>query len=273
MSTIDAAALRAALRPASHARMARLDVFPEIDSTNAWLMSQPPPQAGTHRVAIADHQTAGRGRAGSRWLSAPGASLCLSIAHTFCERPCNLSPLTLAIGVATVHALRDVGAEDVKLKWPNDIVAADGKLGGVLAESHNRPDCGTSVVIGIGINLALPPDILTNVDSRWAQSPVDLSSVLDRSLPRESLAATMIDHVVGALDTYESRGFDAFAESWRRYDWLLGKVVIVEQTGGSLRGTASGIDENGALLVKEAATTTRVIAGSIRVDGIESGLR
>lgn len=267
MSTIDAAALRSALRPESHARMAQLDVFPEIDSTNAWLMAQPAPPAGAHRVAIADHQTSGRGRGGNRWLSAHGASLCLSIAHTFRERPCNLSALTLAIGVAAVHALRDAGADDVKLKWPNDIVAGDGKLGGVLAESHNRSDCGASVVIGIGINLAPSPDIQRNVDSGWAPSPIDLGSVLGRSLPRESLAATMIDHVVDALEIFEGRGFDAFAKSWRRYDWLLGKVIIVEQPGGSLRGTASGIDDDGALLVKEKAATTRVIAGSIRVDG------
>ena len=247
--------------------MAQLDVFPEIDSTNAWLMAQPAPTAGAHRVAIADHQTSGRGRGGNRWLSAPGASLCLSIAHTFRERPGNLAALTLAIGVAAVYALRDAGADDVKLKWPNDIVAGDGKLGGVLAESHNTSEGGATVVIGIGINLELPPEILASVDSGWAQSPVDLRVVLERGVSRESLAAGMIAHVVDTLETFEGRGFDAFAESWRRYDWLRGRAITVEQPGGSVRGTASGIDDDGALLVREAATTTRVIAGSIRLGG------
>ncbi len=268
MSTIDAAALRAALAPAVLSRMARLDVFPAIDSTNAWLMAQPAPPAGTHHVAIADHQTSGRGRGGNRWLSAPGSSLCLSIAHSFRRYTGDLSALTLAIGVAAVHALRDAGAGDVKLKWPNDIVAADGKLGGVLAESHNRAEGGAAVVIGIGINLALPPEILSSVDSGWAQSPVDLKNLLGRGVERESLAATVIRHVVDTLETFGAQGFDAFAESWRRYDWLLGRAITVEQSGGSLRGTASGIDDDGALLVREAATTTRVIAGSIRVDRV-----
>ena len=268
MSTIDSAVLRAALAPAVLSKMVQLEVFPEIDSTNAWLMAQPAPTAGAHRVAIADHQTSGRGRGGNRWLSAPGASLCLSIAHTFQGRPGNLAALTLAIGVAAVHALRDAGADDVKLKWPNDIVAGDGKLGGVLAESHNTAEGGATVVIGIGINLELPREILASVDSGWAQSPVDLKIVLERGVSRESLAAGMITHVVDTLETFEGRGFDAFAETWRRYDWLLGRAITVEQTGGSLRGTASGIDDDGALLVREAAATTRVIAGSIRVDGV-----
>jgi BirA family biotin operon repressor/biotin-[acetyl-CoA-carboxylase] ligase len=267
MSTIDAAALREALAPVIRSKLAQLEIFPEIDSTNAWLMAQPAPTPGAHRVAIADHQTSGRGRGGNRWLSAPGGSLCLSIAHTFRERPGNLAALTLAIGVAALYALRDAGADDVKLKWPNDIVAGDGKLGGVLAESHNTSVGGATVVIGIGINLELPPEILASVDSGWAQSPVDLRVVLEAGVSRESLAAGLITHVVDTLETFEGRGFDAFAESWRRYDWLRGKAIKVEQPGGSLRGTASGIDDDGALLVREASATTRVIAGSIRLDG------
>jgi len=270
MSSIDAAAIREALNPATASMMARLDVFPEIDSTNAWLMAQPAPEAGMHRVAIAGHQTAGRGRGDRRWLSAPGSSLCLSIAHTFHQNPGNLSALTLAVGVAAVHALRDTGANDVKLKWPNDIVAGDGKLGGMLAESHYRSESSATVVVGIGINLDLPPDILASVDSGWAQSPADLASILRSSVSAAALSAAMIDHIVHSLTTFEGQGFHAFAETWRRYDWLRGRTVSVRQPGGTVRGTASGIDSDGALLVQEAATTTRVISGSIEVPGMGS---
>jgi BirA family biotin operon repressor/biotin-[acetyl-CoA-carboxylase] ligase len=268
MSSTDAAAIRDALNPVSVARMAQLDVFPEIDSTNAWLMAQPAPETGMHRIAIADHQTAGRGRGGKRWLSAPGSSLCLSIAHTFRDRPDNLAALTLAVGVAAVQALHDVGAPDVKLKWPNDFVACDGKLGGMLTESHYRSEASAAVVVGAGINLELPPDLLASVDAGWAQSPVDLKSILGRRVSREPLYAAMIDHIVDALLTFEQQGFGAFAETWRRYDWLQGRAVTVEQPGGAISGTATGIDADGALLVRRAMTTTRVISGSIRVDGI-----
>ena len=268
MTSIEAAAIREALNPDTISRMARLDVFPEIDSTNGWLMAQPVPDTGMHRVAIAGHQTAGRGRGDKRWLSSPGSSLCLSIAHTFEDKPDNMSSLTLAVGVAAVHALRDTGAADVQLKWPNDIVAGEGKLGGMLAESHHRSGSGATVVVGIGINLDLPPDILASVDSAWAHSPADLASVLGRNVSPESLSAAMIDHIVDSLLTFEGQGFRAFAATWRRLDWLQGRAVTVRQAGRSVHGTAFGIDNDGALLIKEAATTTRVISGSIEVHGI-----
>ena len=270
MSSIDSAAILYALNPASASRMARLDVFPEIESTNAYLMAEPAPDIGAHRVAIAGHQTAGRGRGENRWLSAPGSSLCLSIAHTFRGRPGNLSALTLAVGVAAIRALRDTGVDDVKLKWPNDIVAQDGKLGGMLAESHHASATNASVVVGIGINLELPPAILENVDSGWAHAPVDLKSLLGRTVPPESLAAAMIHHIADALPTFEEQGLQAFAESWGECDWLRGRDITVQQTSGSVTGTASGIDSDGALLVRAAETTTRVISGSILVDRVGS---
>ena len=270
MSSIDSAAIHDALKPANAATVARIDVFPEIESTNSYLMARPAPAAGMHRVAIAGHQTAGRGRGENRWLSAPGSSLCLSIAHTFRERPENLSALTLAIGVAAVRALRDTGIDHVMLKWPNDIVASDGKLGGMLAESHSTSGTNASIVVGIGINLELPPEILDSVDSAWAHAPVDLRSLLGRAVMPEPLSAALIDHIVDALLTFEKQGLQAFAETWSQCDWLRGRNVTVRQADATVRGTAFGIDCDGALLVQAATTTTRIISGSILVDGAGS---
>ena len=270
MSSIDPAAILGALNPASVPRIVRLDVFPEIESTNAYLMEEPVPAEGMHRVAIARHQTAGRGRGENRWLSAPGSSLCLSIAHTFRERPGNLSALTLAIGVAAIRALRDTGAADVMLKWPNDIVARDGKLGGMLAESNFASATNASVVVGIGINLDLPPAILETVASGWAQAPVDLKSVVGRAVPLESLAAAMIDHIGEALLLFGEQGLQAFAATWSDCDWLRGRDITVQQPDGPVTGTACGIDTDGALLVRAATTTTRIISGSVLVDGVGS---
>ena len=266
MSSIDSATILDALNPASVSRMAQLDVFPEIESTNSYLMARPAPAAGMHRVAIAGHQTAGRGRGDRQWLSAPGSSLCLSVAHTFRDKPENLSALTLAIGVAAILALQDTGIDDVMLKWPNDIVARDRKLGGMLAEAHCSAAESTSVVIGIGINLDLAPAILERVDSAWAHAPVDLKSILGQSVSPEPVAALVIDHVANALLTFEQHGLRAFAETWSERDWLRGRTVTVEQLRGSVKGTASGIDSEGALLVQAASTTTRIVSGSILVD-------
>jgi BirA family biotin operon repressor/biotin-[acetyl-CoA-carboxylase] ligase len=270
MSNIDAAAILDALNPGIASRMAELEVFPEIESTNAYLMAQSAPDAGMHRVAIAGHQTAGRGRGEKRWLSAPGSSLCLSIAHTFGERPENLAALTLAIGVAAARALEDSGIEDVKLKWPNDIVSGDGKLGGILVETHHGSQRTASVVVGIGINLDLPAEILDSVDSTWANAPTDLRSVLGQSVARESLTAAMIGHIADAFSTFERQGFDAFAESWSERDWLRGRNITVQRHGRLVKGKAFGIDTDGALIVQGVATATRVISGSVLVDGVGS---
>jgi BirA family biotin operon repressor/biotin-[acetyl-CoA-carboxylase] ligase len=270
MSSIDSAAILGALNPACAARLAQLECFPEIESTNAYLMARPAPAVGMHRVAIAGHQTAGRGRGEKRWLSAPGSSLCLSIAHTFRERPGNLSALTLAVGVAAVRALRDTGIDDVMLKWPNDIVACEGKLGGMLAESHRTSAANASVVVGIGINLDLPPAILESVDSEWAHAPVDLKNVLGRTVVLEPLTAVVIEHIVDALLTFEKHGLHAFVKTWNECDWLRGRDITVQQHGGSISGTAFGIDRDGALLVQAATSTARIISGSILVNGAGS---
>src|SRR5690606_16684163 len=108
------------------ASLEALEAFESIESTNTWLLWQPAPAAGRFRAAIADYQTHGRGRRGRRWIAPPGAAICLSLAGTFEQSPGNLPSLTLAMGVGVASALRTLGAADIRLKWPNDLVARDG---------------------------------------------------------------------------------------------------------------------------------------------------
>jgi BirA family biotin operon repressor/biotin-[acetyl-CoA-carboxylase] ligase len=267
MNSIDATAIHDSLDPGVAARMEQLEVFAEIGSTNTYLLEQPAPAAGKHRVAIADHQTSGRGRQDREWISAPGSSLCLSLAYTFASRPDNLPGLTLAIGVAAIDALRHSGIDDVQLKWPNDLVALDGKLGGMLAESQFRGDTGAIVVAGIGINFELPVRLVQDNASRWAQRAVDLNTLARRAPSREAISGALIDSLVESLTVFEAEGFSAFAPSWREHDWLRGRHVTVEQTGGNISGTASGIDDDGALLLLDGGSVSRVISGSIILNG------
>jgi len=267
MSSIDATSIRDSLHPDIAARMDQLEVFAEIESTNSYLMQQPAPAAGKHRVAIADHQTAGRGRQEREWISAPGSSLCLSLAYTFPARPDNLPGLTLAIGVAALNALRHSGVDDIRLKWPNDLVAQDGKLGGMLAESQSRGDSSATVVAGIGINFNLPVQLIQENASRWAQRAVDLNALVHPPPTREVVAVALIHCLVESLTVFDAQGFSAFAASWREHDWLRGRQITVDRSEGQISGTASGIDDDGALLLRNGKSMTRVISGSIVVDG------
>ena len=135
MTNLDADAILGGLGEFASHRIEEFETFAEIESTNSYLLQQPAPSPGRVRVALTDNQTAGRGRHGRTWQSPPGSGLCLSMGYTFARQPSNLPALTLAIGLGVTEALSEVGVHGVLLKWPNDLMADDGKLGGILTET------------------------------------------------------------------------------------------------------------------------------------------
>lgn len=262
MTTLDETALRALLDACMISDVERLEVFREIDSTNSFLRDSTAPARGTFRVAVADHQTAGRGRNGNRWLSAPGQSLCLSLAHTFQRTPGNIPPLTLALGIGAADVLESCGVDGVKLKWPNDLMAGDGKLGGILAEAQ-YPRRGEAVVVaGLGLNVNLRDELADATNSAYA-SPVDLHGLLEEPPSRETLAVAMILGWRRIFREYETEGFEAFQERYARLDWLKGKSVVVATAEARVEGLAAGVSGAGALLIETRKGTVAVVSGSI----------
>lgn len=268
MDPLDAEVIRRSLEAEPAARLAELEVFENIDSTNSYLLSQPPPKAGRYRVAIADYQSAGRGRHESRWVSPPGAGLCLSFGYTFESSPEQLSSLTLAIGVGVVDALRELGLDGAGLKWPNDIVADDCKLGGILTELQSRGAAGVSVVAGIGLNVKVPPGNEMDFGSDWAKDVTDIASRVEPVPPRSTIAAIIIDKLLAVMQRYAEQGFAGFAGEWSRLDWLLSRDVIVTLASGQISGTAAGVDRDGALLIDTAGERVRVVSGSVALAGL-----
>ena len=157
MISLDAGAIRGALSEDVAARLFSFEVFSEIESTNSYLMQQEAPPPGHASVALTDNQTMGRGRHGRTWQSPPGSGLCVSVGFTFATQPANLPALTLAIGLGAIAALEGLGVSGVQLKWPNDLVAGDGKLGGILTETRSHSSGLISIVSGLGINVDLVP--------------------------------------------------------------------------------------------------------------------
>lgn len=272
MSRLDAAAVREPLTEPAAAALEELEVFSRIPSTNTHLMAQPAPTIGRYRVAIADHQTSGRGRHYRRWISAPGAGLCLSLAYSFNRTAAEIEGLTLAIGVATVSALKQLDVGGVSLKWPNDIVALDGKLGGILTEVQAGGDGATTVVTGLGMNVNIEGRPGFAVDSDWAHHPVDLVRLVGEPPTRERLAGTLVDRLFLAFRQFDECGLAGFIDEWRDHDWLRGKEIVVEMPDRQVTGIAAGVDDRGVLLVETAAGKVPVISGSIvmvRPDGAQ----
>ena len=129
-----------------------LEIHDSLPSTNERVLNlnASDPRDGL-AVCLANHQSAGKGRGGKRWHSPPGAGLLLSVGRAF-NRPPD-SSLALALGVATAEALEEFVSGPVELKWPNDLIARAGKLGGILVESSAQGGTETRVVAGLGVNI------------------------------------------------------------------------------------------------------------------------
>jgi len=267
LDLLDVEALRAALEPAVAARLAKLEVFTELDSTNRRLLAAPP-SVGSLDVCIAEYQNAGRGRRGRRWQAPLGSGIALSVGWQFAGVPAEPSALTLAVGVAVRRVLDRVAGITIALKWPNDLVFDERKLGGILLEIQAEAHGGAHVVVGVGLNVALPAALLPSLCD-WPRGAVDLTTALGRAPPpRAVLAAALVNEIAALLADYPAQGFAAYRTEWRSADFLRGRVVRLDEGTGRLFGTALGIDADGALLVETDGGKRRVVAGDVSVRSV-----
>lgn len=265
MTLLDVEQIRAPIAHESRERLDLLEVFAEIDSTNSHLMAQPAPLPGRFRVALAEHQTAGRGRREKQWHSPASGGLCMSMAYTFAQPRLDLAAVTLAAGVGIAEALESIGASGIGLKWPNDLVMRDGKLGGILTEVRRRPGGQLTIVVGLGINVDLRDALRREKISSSIGRVSDLASCGVRVSSRSALSATLIEKLFDTLVDFEAGGFATFTERYDRYDWLKGQSVIVELPDGRVDGISAGIDADGALIVRAGRERKRILSGSVRL--------
>lgn len=264
MKSLDAELIRRSLVDATTARLGSFEVFAEIDSTNSYLMQQAAVAPGKVRVAATNNQTAGRGRHGRTWQSPPGSGLCLSVAYTFASQPTDLAALTLAIGISAVDALRGLKIAGVRLKWPNDLIYKNRKLGGILTEAQSQRGGAVMVVTGIGLNIDISKQQPVLRDSGWSGGIVDLKSSFP-ALPSVNLiAARLVSALSETFVAYEVDGFAPFLERWREHDWLLGRELTVETPQHILTGVGAGIGDDGALLLDSPEKgRQRIRSGSV----------
>ena len=267
MNLLDADMIREPLSDSSRAHLDHLEVFSEIDSTNKYLLGQPTPQVGRYRVALAEHQTAGRGRLDRTWFSTPSTGLCISISYTFASRPEEFSSLTLAIGASVAEALDGLGIRGIGLKWPNDVVIGDGKVGGILTEVLPAKTDGVTVVVGIGLNVDFQgAGDMAGISSSLG-SVTDLASCCDQLPGRSEISTKLIESVFNAMAQFAAAGFAPFIGTWRRFDWLRGQRIQIELTDELVPGVAQGIDVDGTLILETETGRRRIVSGSVLFGG------
>lgn len=219
-------------------------------------------------VVAADEQQSGRGRMGRAWHSPPGAGLYVSVVL----KPASFigavergtasaaSRVTLTAGVALADAIRNATGLPVAIKWPNDLVIGPRKVCGILAEGAASGETLRHVILGYGVNVltsAYPPEI--------ADRATSIEAELGRPADRGAVFAESLACLAERLREISAGGFDAVLEAWRRLSpSSVGARVQISAAGGWIDAVTSGLDADGALVVRAEGSLRRVIAGEVR---------
>ncbi len=226
----------------------KIHYFDEVASTSSWLLER---DVVDGCICLAEEQSAGRGCRGRSWQGSRCGSILLSLGWR--AGRCDIRGMSLVSGIAVMESLRGLGVPQVALKWPNDILLGGKKVGGILVEI-SAPNC----VIGIGVNYRLSDVAAAGIDQPWT----DLVSAGAR-IDRDRLVVELIKNHDRILTGFDERGFAGFREQWNLADAWRGQPVKVVSGSQVICGIASGVDENGALLIAGDGVFDRVISGEV----------
>jgi BirA family biotin operon repressor/biotin-[acetyl-CoA-carboxylase] ligase len=253
-----------------------LERVPETRSTNDDLLERWRAGALIDPVArIAQKQTAGKGRAGRVWIANPEDSLCFSMAFPFSRSPAELTGLSLVVGMAAIegiaqacHLEQDVLYQaGLRLKWPNDLLFNNAKLGGILIEGgQSKAGESSWMIVGVGMNLRNANAIQKNLD----QSDIKVSS-LEQLLPpavkpleAEYLWLSLIDSFTKHFKNFDQHGFAAYQSQWLKWDAFAGEKVCISGAGKDpIYGIAQGVDAKGTLMLQQENKTIAIYAGDV----------
>lgn len=248
------------LDPAVAAALAGLEIGWTLGSTNSELLRRSAPLRGTE-VLLAERQTGGRGRRGRQWASPLAANIYLSLSRAFAGGLSRMGGLSLAAGVAVGEALRALGIAGVGLKWPNDLLVDGRKLGGLLVEGGGEFAGPARAVVGLGLNVRMPAAVAPAIGQPWT----DLDTLAGMPVSRNAVVATLLSHLLPALEQFEDEGLAPFLPRYAALDVLAGRHVRVEEGGILHEGIARGLAEDGALRVGTEGAERHFHAGEVSV--------
>ena len=247
----------------SQINQGQVAVLPVIDSTNQYLLDR----IGTLQsgdACVAEYQQAGRGRRGRKWFSPFGANLYLSMYWRLEQGPAAAIGLSLVIGIVMAEVLRDLGASQVRVKWPNDLYLQDRKLAGILVELTGKTGDAAQIVIGAGINLAMRKVESDVINQGWINLQ-EAGIVIDRN----TLAARLINDLRAALELFEQEGLTPYLSRWEKLDNFINRPVKLIIGDKEIVGISRGIDTQGALLLEQNGATKAWMGGEISLRSAE----
>ncbi len=236
----------------------QLRILDHVISTNDVLLAEAV-VSDPRRLAVATElQLGGRGRRGRRWSSGLGNALTFSILYRFSQPNALIPASSLVVGVALIRALNELGAGGVMLKWPNDLITSNGKLGGVLIEAHGGNSLN-SIVIGIGLNVRLPDELKAAID----QPAADLHRLGVRA-NRSTILGVCLRHVHETMAQFESEGFTHLRQEWTAHAAFVSQPVALTHAHGEREtGVMLGIAADGALVLTTTKGHQKIYSGDI----------
>lgn len=238
-------------------------VLPVIDSTNQYLLDRIHElQSGD--TCVAEYQTAGRGRRGRKWFSPFGANLYLSMYWRLEQGPAAAIGLSLVIGIVMAEVLQSLGADKVRVKWPNDLYLNDRKLAGILVELTGKTGDAAQIVIGAGINLTMRHVENDVINQGW----INLQEA-GISIDRNTLAVRLIKELRDALRLFEQEGLAPYLSRWKKLDNFINRPVKLIIGDKEIFGVSRGIDTQGALLLEQDGVIKPWVGGEISLRSAE----
>lgn len=254
--------LRERLRPGLIGRS--LTCLPETTSTNTVAFQLAEAGAAEGTVVTADAQRGGKGRLGRIWASPPGVNLYCSVVLRPAVKPYQAPQLTFLSAVAVARAIEKTTALKPGIKWPNDVLLGSRKVAGLLNEMSAETDAVNFVILGIGVNLNMtepqfPPDLRTPATSLLIEQGCPVSRV--------QFAVEMLQELDQLYAGFLEYGFAPVRDEWQKRCNANGHEVEVTDGGtDAVRGMFSGIDSDGALLIRMPdGRIDRIVSGDVRV--------
>lgn len=239
----------------------RVIVLNRVNSTNQYIIDNIP-HIKSGDACVTEHQTQGRGRRDKIWVTPVGEGICLSIYWKLNKIPPTMIEFSLMISIVVAKILKNLGASQIKIKWPNDLYIHGRKLAGILIEIITRTDNITHIIIGIGINLSIRTHatLNTKIGKNWIDL-MDIGIMIDRNI----LVATLIHVLRKKLKDFMLFGFTPFITYWKVFDCLYNKPVTLLVGSRTICGTALGINIHGALIVDQTSSVCYYSGNDISV--------
>jgi BirA family biotin operon repressor/biotin-[acetyl-CoA-carboxylase] ligase len=238
-----------------------MKIVQETDSTNMQARTLASQGAAEGTVVVADSQTHGRGRRGRTWFSPSGQSIYASIILRPSMAPAQAPQITLLTAVAVVKTLNETANLNAKIKWPNDVLIQGKKIAGILTEISTDMDVVDFVVVGLGINVntpreMMPPDIQQIATSIKIETGGEVS--------RADLLCRFLKHFESCYDQLKAEGFGPIMAQWRRMTDIIGQLVHVDVLDKRHTGTVESVDDDGVLILRDDQDTVhRIYSGDV----------